>query len=356
MKKTRIPLLVASLTLGVMILPALAAAEGSGRIFIPLGSAGKVMVLDLATDQPVGTFGELPDTHGLAITPDGRILVAGSLATAAAGGASAIPPKPPGMSEGEHASHHGGGAQPSNGEVSYLSFVNADSGAILRRVPVPGAVHHVAISPDGRTIAATHSGGGGISLVDMDRGAVLASIQTGPQPNYLAFSGDGERLYVSNAGDGTITELKFAHGISQRRLAVGETPEHLVLSPDGRRLYANDVDNGAVIEIDLESWAVARRFEIGGLLHGIDLSADGGTVFAAARERNEIVAIDIETGNITRAPLAPEPYHLMVAPEAGKIYVSSAGAAKIWAVDAKSLAVVSEIPIEGEGHQMAVTH
>lgn len=354
MKTTRIPLLAAALTLGVMVSPAVALADGNTRIYIPLGSAGKVMVLDPATDRPVGMIGELPDTHGLAITPDGRILIAGSLSTAPANAASAIPPKPPGMSEEEHASHHGGGTPPAGGEVSYLSFVNAESGAILRRVPVPGAVHHVAISPDGQTVAATHSAGGGISLVNIHHGVVTATVPTGPQPNYLAFSGDGTRLYVSNAGDGTVSELKFGHGISQRKLTVGETPEHLVLSSDGKRLYVNDVDNGAVIELDLETWTVARRFEIGGLLHGIDLSADGATLFAAARERNEIVAIDLATGDITRAPLAPEPYHLTVAPGVGKIYVSSAGAAKIWAVDSKSLAVVSEIPIEGEGHQMTV--
>ena len=38
----------------------------------------------------------------------------------------------------------------------------------------------------------------------------------------------------------------------------------------------------------------------------------------------------------------------------GRIYVSSVAESKLWALDAETLAIVAEIPIEGERHQMAV--
>lgn len=333
-------------------LPAATQAETASRIYVPLGSSGGALVLDTATDQPAAIIDGLTEAHGLAIAPDGRRLLAGSLMTDDAG---AAPAKPEGMAEDEHNAHHGGG-QSAAGEVSQLTLISLPDGSILRRIPVPGAVHHVAIAPDGVTAAASHPGGGGVSLVDLRNGAVIATVPTGPQPNYLAFSPDGKRLYVSNSGDGTISELALGHDVKARGIAVGGAPEHLVLSADGSRLYVNDVDGGAVVELDLKSRAVTRRFVIGGVLHGIDLSDDGSVLYVAALERNEIAAVDLATGDLRRATLSPDPYHLAVAPGTGKLYVSSAAESKLWAIDAKTLAVVAEIPIEGTGHQMAVTH
>jgi len=347
--KTPIPNLAAALAVAI-VLPATASAGQGGRLYVPLGSANAALILDSATDKPTGRIAGLPEAHGLALSPDGATILAGSLMTGRAG---TMPPKPAGMSEDEHNAHHNGGATAGSGEISHLTLADAATGRILRRIPVPGAVHHVAITPDGRIAAATHPGGGGISLVDLDRGEMTATVPTGPMPNYLAWSPDGTRLYVSNAGDGTVSELAFGHGISTRKLRAGGAPEHLVVSRDGTRLYVNDVDGGAVIELDLGAWKIARVFEIGGTLHGIDLSADESRLFVAARERNEIATVNLDDGAIARMALGPEPYHLTVAAKANKVYVSSAAESKLWALDAATLKIVSEIPIEGEGHQMA---
>ena len=349
MNRAAITLTIATLAVA---LSATARADGDGRIFIPLGSADSALILDSASGRTVGTIGGLPAAHGLAVTPDGKTIVAGSLMTGEAGKA---PPKPEGMSEDEHASHHGGGEMAApGGEVSQLTLADAETGKTLKRIPVPGAVHHVAISPDGRLAAATHPAGGGISLVDLHKGVATASVPTGPQPNYVAWAPDGGKLYVSNSGDGTLSELTLGHGVSTRTLRAGGSPEHLVLSADGKRLYVNDADGGTVVEVDTAAWTISRTFEIGGGLHGIDLSGDGKRLFVAGRERNEIAVVDLATGNIGRTALGPEPYHLTVAAKAGRIYVSSAAKSKLWALDAETLATVAEIPIEGEGHQMAV--
>lgn len=351
MKPISKPKLGVALGLAAMLLPAMAQADGDGRIFVPLGSANSALILDSASGQTVGRIDGLPAAHGLAVSPDGKTVLAGSLMTAEAGKA---PPKPAGMSEDEHASHHGGGNMAAQGgEVSQLTLAEAATGKILRRIPVPGPVHHVAISPDGRLAAATHPGGGGVSLVDLHKGVATANIPTGPQPNYVAWAPEGGKLYVSNSGDGTLSELTLGHGISTRTLRAGGTPEHLVLSADGKRLYVNDADGGTVVEIDTAAWTVSRTFEIGGMLHGIGLSGDGKRLFVAGRERNEIATVDLATGDIARTALGPEPYHLTVAARVGRIYISSAADSKLWALDEKTLAIIAEIPIQGEGHQMA---
>jgi DNA-binding beta-propeller fold protein YncE len=128
----------------------------------------------------------------------------------------------------------------------------------------------------------------------------------------------------------------------------------MVLSPDGTTLYVNNVGGGTVSAISIPRGGTVKTYFIGGALHGIDLSEDGKTLFVSGREQNKLAAIDLATDKIRSAPLGPAPYHVTAVRGTGKLYVSSAEEPKLWVVDQRSLAVVREIPVQGEGHQMVV--
>ena len=340
----------ASVLLGLVLSCAATAAE-DGVVYVPEGSANQILVLDQASGEVVRRIEDVPEVHGLAAGPKGDFLVAGSFAESAPGEA---PPKPEGVSADEHAAHHGGGA-PAPGTfqaVSYVSIIRPHDGTITRRIEVPGVVHHTAVSPDGRYAVATHPSGDAISLIDLDTFEV-ATVATGPLPNYAVISGDGTKVYVSNAGNDTVSEVDAGRGIVLRNFVVGASPEHLVLAPDGSRLYVANVDDGTVSAIALPQGDVVQTFEIGGLLHGLDLAKDGETLFVSAREANEVVAVDLAGGGMKRRPLAPQPYHLKTG-GGGQVYVTSAEAPKLWVLDAGSLAVVREIPLQDIGHQVVV--
>jgi DNA-binding beta-propeller fold protein YncE len=340
----------------------LAAAAGIGSVaaaaetlYIPLGSAGEALIIDTRSDEIVGRIQDIPDVHGLAATADGKLLIAASLSEQE-GGAGSIPDKPEGVAEDEHAGHHGANpAMPESDTVSILSLINARTSQIMRRIEVPGAVHHVATTPDSRFAIATHPSSGQVSIVDLERYALVATLATGPAPNYAVVSPDGARIFVSNAGNDTISEIDPQRWIVRRNFVAGKSPEHMVLSQNGQRLYVANVDDGTVSEIDAAEGVVMRTFEVGGRLHGIDLSEDGRRLFVSARERNELVVMNLHTLEIFRATLGPAPYHVATAGGAGKLYVSSAEEPKIWVLDLQTLQRLAEIPIRGEGHQMAVT-
>ncbi len=337
-----------------LTLPA-AGALAAERVYVPLGSAGAVVVVDPADDKIVGRIEGLPAVHGLAATPDGRYLVAGSYQERPAGTAAA-PPKPAGMSADEHAAHHAkrsGPAADPGATVSSVSIVRAEDGGIVRRIDVPGAVHHVAVSPDGRFAAVTHPRQDRVSAIDLASFEVVATVATGALPNYAAFAPDGGRLYVSNAGDGTVVEVDTARWKVARKFAVGDSPEHLVLTADGGWLFVNNVQDGTVSVIDVGAGKVLRTVQVGDTLHGIDLADDGRTAIVAAMGDEKLVAVDGDSGVVGTAALAPAPYHVAAVRGAGKLYVSSADAPKTWVVDQKTLKVLGEIPIGGKGHQMA---
>ena len=335
-------------------LAAAAANAESTRVFIPEGSADAIRIVDAHTGQNVGRISGIEAVHGLAGSPNSSYLVAGSYMEVDREDAAEMS-KPAAVSEDEHAAHHAQPKQalgPKDAGISLLSVIDAASGDLLRKIEVPGAVHHVAVSPDGRFAVSTHPNGDGISVVDLESFELFAWILTGPMPNYAVFGTDPGIVYISNAGNGTVSEVDLELGIVRRNIIAGEAPEHLTMSSDGGTLYVADADIGRIVEIDLATGRDVRTFEIGGEIHGLDVTDDQTHLLVAAKETDRIVSIDLKSGNIIEAVLSPAPYHLTTILGTGSVFVSSRDEPKVWIVDAKTLAATKEIPIEGEGHQM----
>lgn len=341
---------------GLVLLAATTASAGSGRVFVPEGSGDSVLVVEAETGKVVRRIEGLEAVHGLAGAPGVPYLVAGSYAETARGETAAVA-RPEAVSEDEHAAHHAPAAGPPMGPadagISLLSVLDAESGEILRRIEVPGAVHHTAVSPDGRFAVATHPTGGGISVIDLGTLQMTRFIATGEMPNYAAFSAEDPGLvYVSNAGNGTVSEVDLGRGIVRRNMIAGLAPEHLAIDPARGTLYAADADAGTVQEIGLADGMSRRGFEIGGEIHGLALTEDGSALLVAGRGEDKIASVALDSGTVRFAPLAPEPYHLTVVPGTGSAFVSSRAEPKVWIIDAATLAATSAFAVQGEGHQM----
>lgn len=328
-------------------------SAGSSRAFIPLGTTDSIGVMDLGSHRLTSTISGTVNTHGSALTPDGRFLIVGSL-TAHDNQESPVPPE--GMTEDEHASHHGAQGdtvlkQPGTGRIYVVDTSTNEIDSVFE---VPGPVHHVLITRDGRYAVSTHPMDGGISVVDLDSGEVVEVIATGPSPNYIATTGDGQTLFVSNTGNGTISEVDTRNWFVKRNVLVGGGPEHMALAPGDDLLYINDVSSGEVVALKLSEGAVTARYEVGANPHGLGLSADGQVLFATSQGDERVIRIELNQNDSKSVQLAPAPYHLAVSPVDGSILVTSKGEAKLWVLDPVSLAIVDEVPLEGIGHQISI--
>ncbi|PHS78934.1 MAG: hypothetical protein COB59_04565 [Rhodospirillaceae bacterium] len=324
------------------------------KVYIPMGGANEVIIIDGEKDKIIGSIKDVAGSHGLAGNSKGTYLIAGSLNEVKVG--SEALQKPVEMAPDEHDAHHAGSAAVAvtkTGLVSYLTLIRTKDNVVERQISVPGAVHHTLITPDDKYAIATHQGEGAVSIVDLKTFEVK-TVQTGPVPNYVVSSPDGNYIYVSNAGNDTISVIDTKRWIVRNNIEVGETPEHLVISADGKSLYVNNVDDGTVSVISLPSNSVEKTYVIGGNIHGIDLSQDENTLFIAGREENKLVSIDLRTGQLTSQPLSPAPYHLTAIKGTSKLYISSAEDDKIWVVDQKTLKAIKEIPVSDRAHQMVV--
>jgi hypothetical protein len=337
----------------LLLTSAMAAAQPI--VFVPEGSANTVLMVDATTGETIRQISGLEAVHGLSGAPGVSYLVAGSYAETDRAAIAELT-QPEGVSQDEHAAHHAKPDDkpigPSDAGISVLSVLDATTGEIVRRIEVPGAVHHTAVSPDGRFAVATHPSGDGVSVIDLTALTLTAFVPTGSMPNYAAFGSDPSVVYVSNAGNGTISEVDLERGIVRRNMMAGNAPEHIVIDPDKAVLYAANADVGNVIELSLKDGSVTRSFAIGGELHGIDLSDDRAALFVAGRGEDKIAAVALSTGAVTFAPLSPEPYHLTNVPGTGKLFVSSRAEPKVWIIDEATLTTVGDFQIDGEGHQM----
>ena len=340
-------------TAALLMTTAMATAQST--VFVPQGSAASVRMVNGETGETIREITGLEAVHGLSGAPGVPYLVAGSFAETDRAAIAGMA-QPEGVSKDEHAAHHAmpevKQIGPSDAGISIVSILDAATGEILRRIEVPGAVHHTAVSPDGRFAVATHPSGDGISVIDLATFTLIAFVPTGSMPNYAAFGSDPGVVYVSNAGNGTISEVDLERGIVRRNMVAGNAPEHLVIDPDKAVLYAADANAGEVLELSLKDGSVTRRFAVGGELHGMDLSDDRATLFVAGRGDDKLAAVTLSTGAITTAPLSPQPYHLTNVPGTGKLFVSSRAEAKVWIVDEATLTATSDFPVDGEGHQM----
>lgn len=335
------------------VLPASVLA--STEIYVPLGSANAIAVVDADSDRVITEIPDINGSHGLAVSMDGDLLLAGSLLERPKG---AAPPKPSEMSEADHAAHHSSGNQPAPENtakpetVGTAYLIDAKARRLLRQLDVPGAVHHALVTPDGRFGVLTHPGRGSVSVVDIHEQRLHKEILTGFSPNYAVSKRDGSRVYVSNAGAGTVSEIDTASWEVLRNLPAGKTPEHIVLSPDERHLYAVNPAGGTVSRIDLEKNEVTAVYTVGQDPHGVDLSDDGRLLYASSKKDDKVIAFNLASGAEMSVTLSPAPYHIATIHGTGKIYVSSRKAPKIWVLDQQTLAVQGEIPIRGEGHEM----
>ena len=331
----RLPLLA----IGAVVLTSSAAIAD---VYIPEEELGTVLHLNEAFEV-VGRIEGLDNVHGLAGATNRGILVAGSLTETEVG----MVPKPSVVSEEDHAAHHGGGEDAGPATSSLVTLVDADSHEILRRIEVPGIVHHVGVSSDERFAAVTHPGLDPVSLIDLERGEVTATVATGPTPEYVIADPKKGYFFVSNAGNDTISELDPKDGIVTRNFKLQGPPKHMVLDAGARQLIVSESDVGKVSIVDADSGETLDTFELGGNLHGV--AADKDTIWSSARERILVVRIDRATGERVEVNIGPEPYHMVRVDDV--LLVSSTSKNELWVLDPKTLDLLTTVKTDSTGHQ-----
>ena len=196
-----------------------------------------------------------------------------------------------------------------------LAVIDAETGALIRTIPLGVEPIATAISADGRIAYVTILGGpkptagqrsmrqccdlraesvrvdargiaeaGSVSRVDLVKGVVERDIVAGRHPTALAWDQRGNRLYVADGNSDSVTVIDTKSQVASRMVIapfrerqIGLAPTALALSPDGRTLFVALGGANAVAMYDVSG----ARARLAGLIptawypNSLDVSADG---------------------------------------------------------------------------------
>ncbi|MCX5796306.1 MAG: beta-propeller fold lactonase family protein [Elusimicrobia bacterium] len=135
----------------------------------------------------------------------------------------------------------------------------------------------VAVSPDGKWIAAVNPDSGSITILQARPLRVLAEVPVGRDPRSLCFSPDARTIAVANHGSSDVSLVALGERKESRRIRTGAMPYGVVT--DGRRLFVSEFAMGSVAVLDAASGRVTGRVKTGPYPAGLALSADRRSLF-----------------------------------------------------------------------------
>ncbi|MDA2895367.1 YncE family protein [Mycolicibacterium sp. BiH015] len=252
-----------------------------------------------------------------------------------------------------------------------LVLLNADTGDITGRTPIPGAVRHLQLAEPGGPVLVPVESADALVRVELPGGAAEPQIITGTVPHDASQAPDGT-TFVANELGGTVSAVRdgrvikvFTDSVQPAGLApvgdrmglldvrkndltiydttnltiVGSTPAgagptHLVADKHGR-LIATDTRGDAVRVFDTSPTQLAEIPQPGGP-YGITYDATRDRLWVASSGTNEVVGYDMaeETPReVMRVPTVQNPYTVAADPNTGRLFIAGVTAGVVQIVD-----------------------
>src|SRR5215472_11504988 len=137
-----------------------------------------------------------------------------------------------------------------------------------------------------------NSGGASISLVDMSSQKEMRRIPVLREPHHIALSPDGKSLLV---GDTVGNEMLFFDPLTaalQKRMPVAD-PYQLGFSPNGKFLVVNGLARNQIDVYDAATMQLLKRFPMASMPSHLDYAPDSSRVFVSLQSTDSLVAIDL---------------------------------------------------------------
>ncbi|MEX2442518.1 MAG: YncE family protein [Alkalispirochaeta sp.] len=349
------PLLVL-LVLSLLAVPGFASGRDESRTtlevaYLPNAKDGTISSIDLITGDVTGTIeiGAIA-AHGIAATPDGRIVYAG------------------------------------DAERNELVIIDGKAMEIVYRVPLDHEVHGIDISPDGQTVWVGGSAGndplrGTVTAVDTASGSVIRVVSPGlGSASHFSLTPDGTELWIASTSTNLVwvveTEtgslsgvIPVASGTDVERMGDGWGSfldeqgliglNEVAVSPDGRWAWAIGPATSRLYKIDVPRKRVESAVPVGSRGHGVTVSPSGDEVWIADWS-GEVIIVDAGSLEILDTIVLPNSgvegergaNHIAFGPDGEKVYVTTnEGVATIASA---SRTVLSTVATGAEPHEISL--
>ena len=254
-----------------------------------------------------------------------------------------------------------------------LVLLNADTGEVVNRVPLPGVVRHLRLANPGGPVLVPVESANSLVRVELPSGLALPQVVTGTTPHDAAQAANGT-VFVANEHGGTVSVLRgldvvmvFADSAQPAGLApvgqsmglidvrkndltvydtqnlrivgsapAGDGPTHLVADKHGRMIAADTRGNAIRVFEPLPTPHQVGEVAQPGGPYGIAYDPTRDLLWVASSGTNEVVGYDMNEPTpreVKRLPTVQNPYTLGVDATTGRLFIAGVTGGLVQIVD-----------------------
>ncbi len=227
-----------------------ALAEGMSEP--PRPGVSHISIFDCEAKKEIGQIGINASLSRLALTADGKTLLATDPLKGAVHVLDPIARKPLGtVTVGRGAGPiavqpFGSKVFVSNLDAKTISVVDSNALQVLTHIELGVQPGSLLLKPDGGELFVLTPGASTLTILDAFHDNVLQTLTAGPSPAAGVFRRDSSVLYLGNAGDGSVLALDVASRTVLASTIVGREPRALALTPDERFLAVADAGTSSL--------------------------------------------------------------------------------------------------------------
>jgi YVTN family beta-propeller protein len=232
-----------------------------------------------------------------------------------------------------------------NSGAASISLIDMSTEKELRVIPMLREPHHLALSPDGKSLLVGDTVGNEMFFFDPATAALQKRLPVA-DPYQLAFSPNGKFLVVNGLARNQVDVYDAASMQLLKRFPIASMPSHLDYAPDSSRVFVSLQGTDSLVAIDLNKLEVLWKVKIGSTPAGVMwhngkvLVADMGTDYVAVTEPSDGRVVErIHTGKGA--------HNLFLSPDHKIIWVNNRVGGTTTSVDATTLAVIRTYRIPG---------
>jgi len=261
---------------------------GARQLYVVSGT-GKISVLAFPRLQLVTTLEVGRSAKDLAFSPDGR-------------GAYVL--------------------NPADHEVDFLDCGDAGhhpEGAIPKvtfRLRLGGTLADLALSPDGKTLAADSANPDQLTFIDAAAHQTLGTTEVGKSPGPLVILPDNSKVFVADTGENKISAVDTASRRLLSHIETGVQPSALLLKPDGGEIYVLAAASSTLVITDAFHDNVEGTIPLGRDPAAGVFRRDMSVLYVANAGDGSVAALDVQNQRVlVSTHVGMEPYALALTPD-----------------------------------------
>ena len=188
-----------------------------------------------------------------------------------------------------------------------------------------------------------------VNVIDLDSNKVIGEIADTSGVHGIAVAAEFGTGYTSNGKTDNVTVFDSKTLKTIKQIAVGKNPDCIIYDAATRRVFTFNGRSNDATAIDAKTETVVGTLALGGRPE-FAVSDGNGKIFVNLEDKNQIVAFDAKTLKIlSTVPLAPgeEPTGLAYDAKSKRLF-AGCGNKKMIVVNAENGKVVGDVPV-GEG-------